>query len=1258
MRPAKESVVALFLLAAVLSANAIGLAPELTISRVDLNDNAMHFPLIEGMVQAIERCENPFDWWAPEWDLGYPVLRTYQPLAHAIVAASYFALFKSVSLMTIFVWVRYLSVALLPLTFFITARLLSLSPLTAAAAAILTPMISTGGLYGLEYGSYVWAGSGLFTQAIACHFALLSIGFAYGAIRQGRRMALTGILLGLTFLSHFIYGYIAALTVCLLAVMPDSETPRTIRIGRTLWTGIIALAVSAFELAPLMFDHAIINHSRWEYPWKWDSFGAGPVLKLLFSGELLDHGRLPILTLLSMVGAAFSLVDLPRDRSKYPERAFIALGAGLWILIFFGRPFWGPALALLGVPPDMQLHRVIGGVHIFLVFLAAIGLTAIWRQLSNRTHVGVAVLVTILLFFPMIRERAKYLFNNAEWGRKSLAAYNANRGAIDTALAAIKERGGRAYAGLASGWGGAFKVGDLPFYAYISREQQPALSFMYHSMSLTFEIMTQFNEWTSAQYRLFDIRTVIAPATVDLPNFLTPIEKAGPFRILAAPRSGDFDIVDVFYTVRTSKYDFYDINDRWLQSPWVANRQYLFLDFSGDAPAQLARLSPSEPLPASVPLPSPGDVLAEQHDEQIYRAEIEAARPSYVLLKTTWHPNWKATVDREPVRTAMLSPGFIGIPVTAGRHSIQIHYEPQAWQPILAIAGACFALLTFFIAKPVEKSIRRIAVRSLATRWVRKPAIRNSALLILLALPVSLSLFTSRLVDGHDATEYLPRQVEFNEDISRGNLLPRWAPDLSQGAGQPFFLFNPPMFYYLAELWKLVGFDAVTAINFASVVIVLASAAGIFMLARLYFGDPGGWLAAAAYLYAPYFAVDLYVRSALAEFAAFPFFAWSLFGFGAYAKLGRRRYLLIGAAAYAGVMLSHNPAALLFTPLLIAFVVFTSKSWKTLLHQVYGMALGLGLAAFVWIPGLTLNSFVQVSTLLQGYSQYSNHFVYLHQLFYSPWGYGLSVPGDQDAMSFGLGMTHLLLCVIAAFLLWRRRSDRRWILFFACAAIVLSFLMLQNAKFIWDRIPLLQIVAFPWRLLGPVAVCISAIIAALGPSLKRGAAFAGVMALLILPNLSHMQPDHYREVDLSFWTPQQIAMRNVEVTSRAEYRPRWMLEVPSYRPDAIQIISGEANVQQIARSVASWSGTVLAKTQATAEMSISYFPGWRVRIDGADVPSWPADRTGLIRFQIPAGDHRVDVVWTRVAKVWAGDLISLFALCLLIAAAVIPARRT
>src|SRR5262249_39671525 len=155
-----------------------------------------------------------------------------------------------------------------------------------------------------------------------------------------------------------------------------------------------------------------------------------------------------------------------------------------------------------------------------------------------------------------------------------------------------------------------------------------------------------------------------------------------------------------------------------------------------------------------------------------------------------------------------------------------------------------------------------------------------------------------------------------------------------------------------------------------------------------------------------YFADNLYVRTAWAEFTAFPFFAFAMYGFGAYAKTGARKFLVIGAAAYAGVLASHNAAALIFTPLLLGFMALTAwlaRSWSIARNQALGFALGLALSAFIWIPGVAMNQLVHLETLMEGATRYSNHFVYLHQLIDSPWGYGLSVPGDQDGMSFSLG---------------------------------------------------------------------------------------------------------------------------------------------------------------------------------------------------------------------------------------------------------------
>ena len=520
-------------------------------------------------------------------------------------------------------------------------------------------------------------------------------------------------------------------------------------------------------------------------------------------------------------------------------------------------------------------------------------LSALWRELSQRWHYAAAAVVTLLLLYPFVQERARNLANDAGWGAKNLAAHAAEQPSLDATVAVVKERGGRAYSGLAAAWGGRFKVGDVPFYAFFSEAHVPAVAFLYHSMALTSDIMVRFNEWNPSHYRLFNIRTVVAPAGADppVPPFLLPLGQNGRFRIFQAPGNSYFDLVDVVASVKTTKNNFYDINDRWLQSDWVMKRAHLRLDWHDDVSPRIARLAPEDALPLFPMLPSAGEVRSEQRNGEVYQAELDALRPCVALFKMTWHANWHAYVDGSPQATQMLTPGFVGVPLTAGRHAVVMRYQPESWKAALGFAGLTVVLLLIAL-EPRGWPAR---VEAWTPAWALPAAARRRILiaagLVLLALPVCIPLFTGSVLWGHDGFVYFPRLVEVHQNITHGVLLPRWAPDLGRGTGQPLFLFHPPVIYYFGELWHLLGFDFVTAMNLACAAIVLLSAAGMFLLARLYFGDAGGWLGAAAYLYVPYFAVDLYVRSAMEEFAGFPFFALALYGFGAYARHRRDQAL-------------------------------------------------------------------------------------------------------------------------------------------------------------------------------------------------------------------------------------------------------------------------------------------------------------------------------------------------------------------------------
>ncbi|MBI2822940.1 MAG: hypothetical protein HYX74_12020 [Acidobacteria bacterium] len=529
--------------------------------------------------------------------------------------------------------------------------------------------------------------------------------------------------------------------------------------------------------------------------------------------------------------------------------------------------------------------------------------------------------------------------------------------------------------------------------------------------------------------------------------------------------------------------------------------------------------------------------------------------------------------------------------------------------------------------------------------------------LALLCLPLWLPLFTAEQLGGHDTFLYMWRLVEFHENIRHGILLPRWAPDLSSGFGQPLFLFNPPLFYYLAEVWHLAGLGFMAAVNMACVTLIAGSAVAMFLLGAFYFGRAGGILAAAAYLYAPYFLVDLYVRQALAEFTAFPFYPLALYGLAGYARQGHKRFLLAGAAGYAGVLLAHNPAALLFSPLVAAFGLFNgwrARSWRVLQGQAATVLLGLGAAAFVWLPILAERHWVNVDRLLENYLRYANHFVYPRQFFLSPWGYGLSLPGPADGMSFTLGWSHLILLLVVA--VWARKApgrvDGRWLGFFFCAAVVLCLLMTSYSDWIWSRLPLLQYVEFPWRLLAPATVCVALLVAPLAAllepmAIRRRKWLAGALALLILPNLSHAQPPEVHPIDPSQWAPEQMARRGIRVTTVEEYEPVWVKRRAPFRTDPLRVLSGDAELLDLTRSPVHWEAKVSARLDSLAELALAYFPGWSVSIDGREVPVEIAGESGLIRFAIPAGGEQVIVHFGSTWPRRIGGAISLLSILVL-----------
>jgi uncharacterized membrane protein len=1234
------------LLACAVAWSAVGTAPELWIGRVPVNDLVFHRAAAERLGTSLAAGEPFLEPWVSEWSLGYPVWRTYQPLGHLVGALVLWLARPLADPATAFAALLYLLVATFPLSVYAGARLLGLSRSAAGLAALLVfASSSTGdpGRYGLGYGSVLWRGSGLYTQIVALHLLALALGATARALDTRGRPAVASLLVALASLAHIVFGYVAFLSAGLLALVGPADQ-RSRRVVRLAAVGALALVLLAFFLVPLFEGREIVNHSRWEDPRKWDSYGAPFVLGELASGRLLDAGRWPVLTVLVGLGAVVALLS----RGDALARRLLGLFV-LWLGLFFGRDTWGHMLLLFGLPPTFHLHRLQAAFELSAVLLAGFGTTRLVALLAARDRrLGVAGgLAVALSLLPVGYERARYLGDNALWGEANLVACEKERPDLEASLAevrAVLSRGpGRVSAGPASSWGGEFKVGDVPVYAVLTREHLDQVSFLYHAMSKPSDVMVLRDEGDPAHDVAFGVRAVVAPAGRPMPPHLRPRAVHGRFAVYEASPEGYFGLVDVggHYTGPPSTR--HEPSAAWVESPLLRRGIVVSLD-PGERPGPAIARWEALPPPSPEQLLPRGRILRESKAGETYQAEVGLDRPCYVFVKMTWSPDLVATVDgrREPL--VHVTPGFGAVAVPAGQHGVVVSYQPGPLKPLLLVLGVALFLWgsrALRSARVAEAETRLAAGLASAGRRLATPRVAVTAMLAVCAVVALRPLFRGRLVSGHDAAEYPPRLVEMGRLVGEGHLPPVWAPDLGAGHGQPLFEFAPPLVYAAALPLRAIGLGLADSLQLALAGLFTLGAVAVYRVGRrLEASRPAALGGALAWLLSPYVALDLFVRTAYAEAAAVAVLPLALLGTLRAVDRCTPWRLALGAAAVALVPLAHNGIALLAVPALALVAGLggaaaiagegagQSRSATARLGPVAAggatIVLGLGLAAYFWLPALLEKGLVHTDRLRE-VLRWDGHFASTAQLLWSRWGHGLSVPGPRDGMSFALGPAHLALALLGLRFAARGPDPRRraFAISFAAVAATGAWLATAWAGPVWTRVEALQYLAYPWRALALPGLCLPllAVFAFDGVGPRTRGAF---VAALVLLNLPHTEPRGYLRFDDEYYSPRSIASRGLNTTTLEEYEPRWVESRPPYDPRGlVAVTGGPLEVVDVQRGAARQEYVVRSPSDAVVETSTFYYPGWAVTVDGVPTEVSPVPVRGTMRLALPAGEHRV-----------------------------------
>lgn len=540
---------------------------------------------------------------------------------------------------------------------------------------------------------------------------------------------------------------------------------------------------------------------------------------------------------------------------------------------------------------------------------------------------------------------------------------------------------------------------------------------------------------------------------------------------------------------------------------------------------------------------------------------------------------------------------------------------------------------------------------------------------------------------GHDFEFHLLSWFDCLNAWHHGILYPHWSAHANFGAGEPRFVFYPPLSWMLgAALGALLPWPSVpVALTF---LLLAATGLATRALARELLPEAAATLAGCAALLCGYTLFTAYERTAFGELTGGSWIPllilYALRDHYPSGPVWRRA--LDGSAAplaivVAGAWLSNVPVGLITTYLLVALALASAmlaKSWFPILRAAVAFPLGLALAAIYLLPVLGQQAWVNLleTTENAGY-EIQNSWLFAHHADPALAGHDFVLRQVSLIAAF-----MLLIAFAGLFVAWRRRmlpSDRRWRILLALAPCAVLFLLLPFSLPLWLVLPRLSYLQFPWRWLvaleAPMAILFASAAwpAPSAPRHQRQAVAAVSFFFLLLTSLLTIKHCFQACDDDSTVSAFVSTLRTGEGTAGAEeYAPANADNslLPTGLPAACLVAdpttalglrddptdpgtppewNAAQHSCQSTFTAAPGSGPerlrIAAQTPSAGYLVLRLrsYPAWRITLNDLPVTQLPVRDDGLIAVPVPQGRIDLTVDWATAPGVVAGRCLSVLA---------------
>ena len=582
-----------------------------------------------------------------------------------------------------------------------------------------------------------------------------------------------------------------------------------------------------------------------------------------------------------------------------------------------------------------------------------------------------------------------------------------------------------------------------------------------------------------------------------------------------------------------------------------------------------------------------------------------------------------------------------------------------------------------------------------STGFLHRQTVGIAVVLFAALVAVSPQLFLGNSC-GHDFDFHLVSWFDAQHGWRQGILYPRWAPSANYGAGEPRFIFYPPLSWMLGAAlgfvlpWKSVSI-AMTWMFLAGT--GLATRA----LARQKLSEGMATLAGCAALFSGYALFTAYERSDFGELAG-GFWIPLLLLFVLRDRLPGApalRRAFAGsttplALVLAGAWLSNAPLGVMASYLLAAYsivVALARRSSAPLLRAAVAAILGLGLGAIYILPAAYEQRWVDIGQAVNdpGY-QFQNNWLFARHADPAMEEHDLEL---LKVSAIGTTMLAIAIsCVLIAWARGRFHGARGWWMSLALIPFVVLLLQFPISAPLWSLLPKFRFLQFPWRWLVVVEAPLGIFFASAVWFTRRSWRIASLLvcsavflvgtgaaafsffqvcddedAVASMLSVDHAGAgfegtDEYAPLGAdNSLTPMNLptacltgSPTTVLGTASADTNPPWSpgqgtcLQTFAAAPGR----SNTAEHRQIDANVQEPGYLILR---------LRRYPAWQIRVNGSLVQNLPQRADGLLAVPVDQGPNRILIDWSTTPDVRLGRTISLLSFALVTALCVFERRQ-